>query len=66
MSAFDTGFMTEQLYYILTKACKEASTEDFKYDVGYQDNISNRLNIAVKHADEGTLYFYTLDINYLT
>lgn len=64
--AFDAGFMTEQLYETLFEAFKGISTPDFEFMVGYQDEIPNRLNIVVRHADEGTLYFYTVDVDYLT
>lgn len=64
--AFDAAFMTEQLYETLTEAFKKVSSPDFEFMVGYQDEVPNRLNIVVKHADEGTLYLYTLDVDYLT
>jgi len=64
--AFDAEFMTEQLYEILTEAFKKASSPDFEFTVGYQDEVNNRLNVVVRHADEGTLYFYTVDVDYLS
>lgn len=60
---FDETFMTEQLYEILKESFKEISSEDFEYTVGFQDEDPNRLNISIKHTDEGTLYFYRLKIS---